>query len=279
MAIPPEFRTFKDEADFTARWIIPLLHRLGFSVVVHYHGRREFGRDVVFGEIDRFGHVVYYAMQVKFVASVSQSDSHDLIADAKESFGHEFNHPQKKTSERVCRFYAANAGSIATNARDNFFALLETQLSVNSALLDGRALLALDRSATLNRDSLAKESLCGLLIELRVNRTNKLEHGLNAFLENGPYPMQRFRLAATSAMLERPIILDGNFIQHLQDYWHFGRSINQIVDSMDTFLHVPDLVAERARTGIQTIPKFEQLADKLENTLREYLTSLGVVSI
>ena len=63
MAIPPEFRNFNDEADFTARWIIPLLHRLGFSVVVNYHGQREFGRDVVFGEIDRFGHVVYYAMQ------------------------------------------------------------------------------------------------------------------------------------------------------------------------------------------------------------------------
>jgi hypothetical protein len=170
-------------------------------------------------------------------------------------------------------------GIIATNARDNFFELLEKPLAVNSALLDGGALLALDRFASLNRDSLVKESLSGLLVELRVNRSNKLEQGLRVFLENGPYPMQRFRLAATSAMLVRPIILDGDFIQNLQDYWHYGRTVNQIVDSMDTFLHVPDLVAERARTGIQTITKFEQLADKLDKAVMQYMASLGVVSI
>ncbi len=211
--------------------------------------------------------------------SISQSDSHDLIADARESFGHGFNHPQKQTHERVCRFYVANSGSIAVNARDNFFELLENPLSVNSGLLDGRALLALDRFASLNRDTLVRESLSGLLVELRVNRTNKLDQGLRAFLENGPYPMQRFRLAATTSLLERPIILDRSFMQNLQDYWHYGRTINRIVDSMDTFLHVPDLVAERANAGIQAIVRFEQVADELDIAVQQYLASLGVVSI
>ena len=52
MAVPVELRTFENEADFRDRFVMPLLHRLGFSVVVNYHGQR-------FGEIDRFGHVLY----------------------------------------------------------------------------------------------------------------------------------------------------------------------------------------------------------------------------
>ena len=64
MAIPGEF-TYADEAGFITRFVLPLLQRLGYSLVVNYHGTREFGKDLVFGEIDRFGHVVYHGMQVK----------------------------------------------------------------------------------------------------------------------------------------------------------------------------------------------------------------------
>ena len=73
MAIPNELKIFANEADFLARFIIPLLYRLGFSVVVNYHGQREFGRDLVLGEIDRFGHVLYYGLQAKYVDSLSQA--------------------------------------------------------------------------------------------------------------------------------------------------------------------------------------------------------------
>lgn len=146
MAIPPELTAFQGEAAFRDRFIIPLLYRLGFSVVVEYHGQREFGRDIIFGEIDRLGHVVYYALQVKYLPVIHQTESHGLVADAKESFAHDFHHPQKQTKERVCRFYVANAGSIATNARDNFFAILEQSIASNSVLLDGSALLSLTRS-------------------------------------------------------------------------------------------------------------------------------------
>ena len=44
MTIPNTLSQFTDEADFRDRFVIPLLHRLGFSVVVNYHGQREFGR-------------------------------------------------------------------------------------------------------------------------------------------------------------------------------------------------------------------------------------------
>lgn len=167
MPIPPELTTFQDEGTFRSQFIVPLLYRLGFSVVVGYHGQREFGRDLIFGEIDRLGHVLYYALQVKYLPVINQNDSHGLVQDARESFAHDFHHPHKQTEERICRFYVANAGTIAANARDNFFAILERPMGSNSVLLDGPALLSLDRFAALNRGAMTRELLSGSLVEIR----------------------------------------------------------------------------------------------------------------
>ena len=37
---------FQNGADFTSRFLVPLLRRLGYSVVAEYHGQREFGKDL-----------------------------------------------------------------------------------------------------------------------------------------------------------------------------------------------------------------------------------------
>lgn len=42
------------EFQFRDQFIMPLLVRLGFGIVVIYHRSRKFGRDVMFGDIDRF---------------------------------------------------------------------------------------------------------------------------------------------------------------------------------------------------------------------------------
>jgi hypothetical protein len=71
MAIPKEF-VFANENDFVQRFLIPLLHRLGFSVVANYHRTHgELGKDLVFAEIDRFGHIRYCGLQAKYEESRS----------------------------------------------------------------------------------------------------------------------------------------------------------------------------------------------------------------
>ena len=64
MAIPTEF-DYANEDDFNQRYVIPLIHKLGYSVVANYHGSTEFGKDLIFAEIDRFGHVCFHAVQTK----------------------------------------------------------------------------------------------------------------------------------------------------------------------------------------------------------------------
>ena len=56
MAFPAEFQ-FANEDDFVQRFVIPLLQRPGFSVIANYHrSHGELGKNLVFAEIDRFGH-------------------------------------------------------------------------------------------------------------------------------------------------------------------------------------------------------------------------------
>ncbi len=67
---------FQNEADFTSRFLVPLLRRLGYSIMAEYHGTREFGKDLIFGEIDRFGEV---ACRAFLMARSSELQSEDPV--------------------------------------------------------------------------------------------------------------------------------------------------------------------------------------------------------
>ena len=80
MALPPGFN-FANEDDFNQNYVIPLLHRLGYAVVANYHGAVQLAKDLVFAEIDRFGHVRFHAVQTKYVPSVSLTAVQSLIQE------------------------------------------------------------------------------------------------------------------------------------------------------------------------------------------------------
>ena len=162
---------FQSEADFTSRFLVELLRRLGYSIIAEHHGQREFGKDLVFGEIDRFGEVAYHGLQAKYQDSIRQSDMEKLIDDCRQAFRRPFRHPNTGAEHRISTFVVANAGSIAHNARDNFFrAATDAEHGGAVKMLDGKALLALDRWATIIRVDQVGEVLTGLLIEVRYNR-------------------------------------------------------------------------------------------------------------
>ena len=139
MAIPAELAYDGPQKEFQFRdsFIMPLLVRLGFGIVVNYHGTREFGRDVIFGDLDRFGHVVYYGMQIKYEPSVSLSGSHELIQDAEQATNNPFRHPHTGREEFISCFYVANAGDISDAARENFFNTVARRGIRDSRLLSG----------------------------------------------------------------------------------------------------------------------------------------------
>jgi hypothetical protein len=114
MAISPELAVYSDENGFVQRFLIPLLRRLGFGIVVNHHGQSEAGMDLIVGEIDRFAHVRYHGIQAKFENSISKSASHGLVQDATEAFADAFTHPQTGAKHRISSFYAVTLGPYRT---------------------------------------------------------------------------------------------------------------------------------------------------------------------
>jgi len=161
MPIERHFK-YANEAEFTNQFLVPLLRRIGYSVVVEYHGTQEFGKDLVFGEIDRFGQVAYHGLQAKYVDSISQSDSHALIQDCREAFGNPFRHLSTGAEERISTFTVANGGSIADNARTNFFNTLASPHGGHIRMLNGKELVELDRWAAVRQVESVGPQLTGL---------------------------------------------------------------------------------------------------------------------
>ena len=225
MPIPVEFTFNKNkEAGFISDVLIPLLHRLGFSVVVNYHGTREFGKDLVFGEIDRFGHIRYHGLQAKYVDSIGLRDSDDLIADCRQAFASPFKHPHTNEEQRINTFYAVNGGSISDQARTHFFNSLAHPHGGNVRLIDGMGVLALDRWAATNRSQTVLPDLNGLLLEIAFNRRliNLILTPLQNFVSanaavaasspgsvtvNPLFP-NRLRINAVSRYLQRPFFIE-----------------------------------------------------------------------
>lgn len=248
MAIPSELSSYANEDDFCQRYIIPLLGRLGFSIVVNYHGAREFGKDVVFGEIDRFGHVVYHGMQVKHVESVSLTASEDLVLDAKQAFANPFKHPQKGNEERVSTFYAVNAGSIAEQAQTHFFNSLSNPFGGNVRLIDGKGLLNLDRQAVASRVDSLIDRLRGLSYEIanNINALSKLVKKMEDCIEGtGGFPVIRLRNVAMTAYLQCPFLPDDLPIETLNAYWQEVEALNSLADFCGLPLMSREVVKER----------------------------------
>lgn len=285
MPILPELSHHKDEDDFARDFVVPLLRRLGFSIVVDFHGSREFGRNLIFGDVDRFGHVVFHGLQVGFTASVSKTGAQGLAEDCDEAFAKDFVHPHTGASHRISRFYAVNGGSISDAARKFFFAKVVPSHGDNARLLDGRALLDLDRTA-LARPEAGRETLWGILLEVRKNRDvlSQVLGPLAAIVKGEDqgvdYPTERLRIVALSAALARPghiAALDLSAVESIHD-----RSVafNKALD---------DAGASPLRTVVSTkIPARKALKislsglkadlEELEGALEQKLEQLGPIA-
>jgi hypothetical protein len=282
MTIPAQlvYEGQNKEFQFRDNFVMPLLVRLGFGVVVNIHGQREFGRDIIFGEVDRFGHVVYYGMQIKYNSSISLSDSHELILDAEQATYNPFEHPQTGRKEYISCFYVANAGDISEPARTNFFSTVVRRGIRDARLLDGNALLLLDKAASLNRNANLQERLTGLLQEIRRNRTILpiLAVTLQAYADDpstNPSPMQRCRNSASGAYLNAPFSIPNLPIDLVDQYWEMVRMLNDIIDSVGTPVTFGNFRKERA-TGLAILaPDLNNYGLVIEAAAMNLLKELG----
>lgn len=261
MAIPVDFN-YQSEDAFIQGFLIPLLQRLGFSLVVNYHGTAEFGKDLIFAEIDRFGHVRYHALQAKFKRSISLNEMEDLVRDCKQAFENPFTHPQTGTVEKISTFYAVTAGSVGPAASQHYFNSLLKHHGANARLLQGKDLLALNRWAVAGQRDNITGTLSGLLLELNYNERHVLPHVMKSMRQllagTGPFPLWRLRTDATSSYLRQPFMPDAVNVDVVLNYWHLAVLCNKEADLVGQGILAPD---NRKQLTQQTIDHLQQVRD------------------
>jgi hypothetical protein len=279
MPIPNEL-SYSNEDEFSQQFLIPLLRRLGFSVVANYHGHAEFGKDLVFAEIDRFGHVRYHAIQSKYLPSISLNAIEDLVLDCKQAFNNPFTHPQTGAVERISTFYAVNAGTIGPEATQHFFQSLVGVYGGNVRLLQARDLLVLNQWATAQRHEQIVDRLTGLLLELRFNRRQiqAITNNYKTSLDNQKAPLifTAIRTNAVSQYLSAPILVDEVSADILEAYWQSCSVLEAWISVHRMWRIKPDddrAASEASLLGMTS--RIEKFAVAIESQIQSVVVRLG----
>ena len=236
MPIPAELRhSYRDEAHFREGFLHRLLRKLGYAIVIEYHGTDEFGKDIVFAELDRFGNVRYHALQARFTTGIGLKGAADLIECCHQAFANPFVHPATGQHETISSFYAVNGGTISNSARKHYFAALVPLYHRNVFLIDGPTLLRLDRWAATAHFEVLYDRLVGLINELELNHDISGPLGdhverLLAYPFSAPPPVERFFTAAVGHYSAHPFIPDHPTLT--REYLLAATRFNHILDAL-----------------------------------------------
>ena len=277
MAIPAEFDRFKEprksEENFTQKLLKPLLQRLGFYSVRDYHGTREFGKDLVFAEVDRFAEISYHGLQAKYEDGIGLQMAEDLAIDAIQAFTNPFEHPSTHQSHRITTFVAVNAGTVSEQARTHFFNRVGAHAG-SCRILEGKDILTLDRAAYLGRGQLVTETLDGLLVEINFNLN--MVKGILAALDQVPRPIQVNRLSdsACTNYLVHPFGGATINVNVVLGYAQQVRMMNKCLDGLAAPISVEPTVAAYIN-GIRGIaPVIQSDSDALTGEINKVLAQL-----
>ncbi len=108
-----------DEPKFTKEVMIPLLKKMKYKKVRYTHGREEYGRDVIFSEINKFGEEIFYGIQVKAgdISGGANSQIDTLIAQLDDAFRMPFKLLGDDHKRYLSFFIIAISGHYKKNAK------------------------------------------------------------------------------------------------------------------------------------------------------------------
>lgn len=112
--------TLANEEKYTIDVLLPLFRTMGFIDVKYNHGNREFGKDITFSEIDKFGVRRNYGIQVKAgdVSGSVGSDIDNIIAQIEDAFSMPYVEITSREKRYVSDFIIAISGRFTSNSKD-----------------------------------------------------------------------------------------------------------------------------------------------------------------
>ena len=135
-----------DEQEFTLRTVLPILRKLGFQNVRYNHGRREFGRDVVFARVTEFQDLEFWGAQVKFgdIAGGANTEIDELLGQIDDAFSMPFYDLYTKQKQRISKLAIIISGKFTDNAIEKVCEKIESHAVRNNVVfIDGDKLRTL----------------------------------------------------------------------------------------------------------------------------------------
>ncbi len=136
-------KTFDDEKEFTVRVVLPILRKLGFHNVRYNHGKREFGRDVLFARVTEFQELEHWGAQVKFgnISGEADGEIENLLGQIDDAFKMPFYDLYTKQKQRISKLAIVISGKFTENAIEKICEKIEDHAVRNNiAFIDGEKL-------------------------------------------------------------------------------------------------------------------------------------------
>lgn len=129
-----------NEADFTVRVVLPILRKLGFSNIKYNHGKREYGKDIVFARLTEFHELEHWGAQVKYgnVDGGAGGEIDKIISQADDAFKMPFYDIYTRQQQRISKLAIIISGKFTENAVEKICEKIESHaLRNNLVFLDG----------------------------------------------------------------------------------------------------------------------------------------------
>ena len=109
-----------NEMKFVIELLLPLFRNMGFIDVKYNHGKREFGKDITFSEIDRFGVRRNYGVQVKTgeLSGKAGAEIDKITAQIEDAFSMSYIDTTSREKRYISDLIVAISGRFADNAKD-----------------------------------------------------------------------------------------------------------------------------------------------------------------
>jgi hypothetical protein len=136
----------QSEKEFTLGTVLPIIRKLGFQNVRYNHGKREFGRDVLFARITEFQELEFWGAQVKFgdVSGAAVADVNELLCQLDDAFKMPFYDLYTKQQQRISKLAIIVSGKFTENAIEKICEKIESHaLRNNVVFVDGEKLSTL----------------------------------------------------------------------------------------------------------------------------------------
>jgi len=142
----PPVDAVHDEREFTISVVIPLLRKLGFSNVRYNHGKREFGRDVLFARVTEFDELEFWGAQVKHgnISGEANSEIDEMIGQFDDAFKMPFYDVYTRSKQHISKLVVVISGRFTENAVEKICEKIESAaIRNNLVFLDGEKIATL----------------------------------------------------------------------------------------------------------------------------------------